>query len=60
MARKALPPAHRNPFSMWHDYWMGLRRPLRSPTVKYVAISISVATMAWILNYIRPNLEGFP
>ena len=40
-----------------HYYrWPGLRGPLTSRTVKVVALSLSVATVAWICNYIRPNL----
>lgn len=38
--------------------WPGLRRPLTARTVTVVALSLSVATVAWICNYIRPNLEG--
>lgn len=58
LARKALPPIQNNPFFSWKYYWIGLRQPLRSPTVKYVALSVSVATMAWIFTYIRPNIDG--
>jgi hypothetical protein len=34
-------------------------RPFRSQTVKVVVLSISVATMAWMYNYMRPGLEVF-
>ena len=39
--------------------WIRMRRPFRSQTVKVVVLSISVATMAWMYNYIRPGLEVF-
>ena len=58
-ANRPVPAHHRNPFALWVYYWASLRRPLRSPTVKMVALSVSVATVAWIFNYIRPNIEGF-
>lgn len=38
--------------------WPGFRN-LRSKTVKVVALSVSVATVAFIYNYVRPNLEIF-
>lgn len=38
--------------------WPGLRT-FKSPTVKVFALSVSVATVAFIYNYVRPNLEIF-
>ena len=38
--------------------WPGLRT-FRSKTVKVVAFSVSVATVEFIYNYVRPNLEMF-
>lgn len=39
-------------------HWPGLRT-FKSPTVKVFALSVSVATVAFIYNYVRPNLEIF-
>lgn len=36
--------------------WPSLGGPITSRTVKVVALSLSVATVAFICNYIRPNL----
>lgn len=36
----------------WPDF-----RNFKSQTVKIVALSVSVATFAFIYNYVRPNLE---
>ncbi|XP_046651824.1 TBC1 domain family member 20-like isoform X2 [Daphnia pulicaria] len=38
--------------------WPGFRN-LRSQTAKVVALSVSVATFAFIYNYVRPNIEIF-
>ncbi|XP_046651422.1 TBC1 domain family member 20-like [Daphnia pulicaria] len=38
--------------------WSGFRN-LRSQTAKVVALSVSVATFAFIYNYVRPNIEIF-
>lgn len=42
----------------WTGPWPTLR-PFRSKTIKVVALSISVATVAIICNYVRPSLDMF-
>ena len=42
----------------WNRPWPVFRN-IRSQTVKVVALSVSVATVAFIYNYVRPNLEIF-
>lgn len=57
--RKAMPAANRrSPVKLWAFYWNSLRRPLRAPSFKVVALSISVATMAWFFNYMKPSLDA--
>ncbi len=44
----------------WTRTWPVLRNMnIRSPTVRVVALSVSVATVAFIYNYVRPSLEIF-
>ena len=57
--RKSIPIANRrSPVRLWAFYWNSLRRPLTGPSFKVVALSISVATMAWFFNYIKPSLDA--
>ena len=60
--RKTNAVSTKSPFKLWALYLRGgAQRPFRNHTlkVKVLALSVSVATMAFIFNYIKPNIEYF-
>lgn len=41
----------------WRSRWVAIPRSLPSGTLRLVALSVSVATVAIICSYIKPNFE---